>query len=199
MKAMPDSQALSRAAILYLLREVLICLGEDPDRDGLRNTPRSLYRSLRDLTHGYRENPEEILLGATFNAGCDEMVVVKNIEMFSLGERHVLPFFGKVHIAYIPRGKVIGLTRFSRLVDLLAGRPQVQERLTRQIAEAVNNAIRPLGVGVVIEARHLCMMMRGVQQQHSSAITFSMLGALRNKETRDEFLAFIRVGNIAFS
>ena len=137
------------------------------------------------LTKGYQENPEETLLGAMFDVAYDEMVIVKDIEMFSLCEHHVLPFFGKVHVAYIPQGKVIGLSKIPRLVDVFARRLQVQERLTTQIAEAIDSAINPLGVGVVIEARHLCMMMRGVEKQHSSTITSSMLGAFREKETRD--------------
>ena len=143
------------------------------------------------LTQGYWENPEEILRGAMFDVAYDEMVIVKDIEMFSLCEHHLLPFFGKVHVAYIPRGKVIGLSKIPRLVDVFARRLQVQERLTTQIAEAIESVIKPQGVGVVVEARHLCMM-RGVEKQHSSTITSSMLGAFREKETRDEFLALIR-------
>jgi GTP cyclohydrolase I len=156
-------------------------------------------RSLQYLTKGYQENAEEILRGAMFDVAYDEMVIVKDIEMFSLCEHHLLPFFGKVHVAYIPRGKVIGLSKVPRLVDAFARRLQVQERLTTQIAETIESAIKPLGVGVVIEeARHLCMMMRGVEKQHSSTITSAMLGAFREKETRDEFLALIHPRHSTF-
>jgi GTP cyclohydrolase I len=171
---------------------MLVRLGEDPERDGLRRTPERMERSMQYLTKGYLEDPEETLLGAMFDVSYDEMVVVKDIEMFSLCEHHLLPFFGKVHVAYIPRGKVIGLSKVPRLVDAFARRLQVQERLTTQIAEAIDKAIKPLGVGVVVEARHLCMMMRGVEKQQSSTVTSSMLGAFRQRETRDEFLALIR-------
>ncbi len=180
------------------MRETLVRLGEDPERDGLRHTPERMERSLQYLTKGYQENPEETLLGAMFDVAYDEMVIVKDIEMFSLCEHHLLPFFGKVHVAYIPHGKVIGLSKVPRLVDVFARRLQVQERLTTQIAEAIESAIKPQGVGVVVEARHLCMMMRGVEKQHSSTITSSMLGAFREKETRDEFLALIRARHGAF-
>ena len=147
------------------------------------------------LTGGYEEDPEEVLLSAMFDVAYDEMVIVKDIEMFSLCEHHLLPFFGKVHVAYIPCGKVIGLSKVPRLVEVFARRLQVQERLTTQIAEAIESAIKPHGVGVVVEARHLCMMMRGVEKQHSATLTSSMLGAFRDKETRDEFLALIHPGH----
>jgi GTP cyclohydrolase I len=171
-----------------LVREMLYRLGEDPERDGLRDTPARVARSMEYLTKGYRENPEETLLGALFDVAYDEMVIVKDIEVFSLCEHHLLPFFGKAHVAYIPNGKVIGISKIPRLVEVFARRLQVQERLTTQIAEAIESAIQPRGVGVVIEARHLCMMMRGVEKQHSATITSSMLGAFRDKKTRDEFL-----------
>ena len=180
------------------MREMLVRLGEDPERDGLRRTPERMDRSLQFLTKGYQENPEETLRDAMFDVAYDEMVIVKDIEMFSLCEHHLLPFFGKVHVAYIPQGKVIGLSKMARLVDVFARRLQVQERLTTQIAEAIDCAIKPQGVGVVVEARHLCMMMRGVEKQHSSTITSSMLGAFRVKETRDEFLALIRAQSATF-
>lgn len=152
-----------------------------------------MYKALRFLTKGYQEDPEEILNDALFTVHYDEMVIVKDIEMFSLCEHHVLPFFGKVHVAYIPNGKVIGLSKVPRLVDVFARRLQVQERLTVQIAEAIQETIHPLGVGVVVEARHLCMMMRGVERQHSSTVTSSMLGIFRDsQQTRDEFLSLIR-------
>src|ERR1039458_2926218 len=177
------------------MREMLVRLGENPQRDGLQQTPERMERSLQYLTKGYQENPEETLLGAMFNVAYDEMVIVKDIEMFSLCEHHLLPFFGKVHVAYIPQGKVIGLSKVPRLVDAFARRLQVQERLTTQIAEAIESAIKPQGVGVVIEARHLCMMMRGVEKQHSSTITSSMLGAFRAQQTRQEFLSLIHAKN----
>ena len=180
------------ASLQDLMRETLIRIGENPDRDGLLNTPERLEHSLQYLTRGYAEDAKEVLLDAMFDVAYDEMVIIKDIEMFSLCEHHVLPFFGKAHVAYIPRGKAIGLSKVPRLVDVFARRLQVQERLTTQIAEAILDAINPLGVGVVIEAKHLCMMMRGVEKQHSSTITSSMLGAFRQKETREEFLALIR-------
>jgi GTP cyclohydrolase I len=175
------------------MREVLVRLGEDPKREGLHSTPERVQRSLEYLTKGYKDDPAAILRGALFSVNYDEMVIVKDIEMFSLCEHHMLPFFGKVHVAYIPKGKVIGLSKIPRLVECFSRRLQVQERLTTQIAEAIQNAIQPMGVGVVIEARHLCMMMRGVEKQHSQAVTSSMQGVFRNSQkTREEFLALIR-------
>jgi len=191
MHTILEPQSSADTSLQDLTREMLVHLGEDPERDGLRRTPERMERSLQYLTKGYGEDPEKTLLGAMFDVAYDEMVIVKDIEVFSLCEHHLLPFFGKVHVAYIPRGKVIGLSKVPRLVDVFARRLQVQERLTTQIAEAIDKAIKPLGVGVVVEARHLCMMMRGVEKQHSSTVTSSMLGAFREKETRDEFLALI--------
>jgi GTP cyclohydrolase IA len=154
-----------------------------------------MQKSLEYLTQGYKKNPDEILQGAQFKVDYDEMVIVKDIEMFSLCEHHILPFFGKVHVAYIPNGKVIGLSKIPRLVDAFARRLQVQERLTVEIAETIQRAIQPQGVGVVIEARHLCVMMRGVEKQHSSAVTSHMLGSFRSSDkTREEFLSLIRNG-----
>ncbi|MBV8476096.1 MAG: GTP cyclohydrolase I FolE [Acidobacteria bacterium] len=179
-----------------LVREMLVRLGEDPDREGLALTPQRVRKSLQFLTRGYTEDPESLLKGALFTVNYDEMVIVKDIEMFSLCEHHMLPFFGKVHVAYIPDGKVIGLSKIPRLIEIFSRRLQIQERLTTQIAESVQRAIEPLGVGVVIEARHLCMMMRGVEKQHSSAVTSSMLGCFRDEqETRTEFLSLIRQKN----
>ena len=198
MQTILDSESLASTTFQELTREMLVRLGEDPERDGLKQTPERMERSMQYLTKGYQENPEETLLGAMFDVAYDEMVIVKDIEMFSLCEHHLLPFFGKVHVAYIPQGKVIGLSKVPRLVDVFSRRLQVQERLTTQIAEAIDKAIKPLGVGVVIEARHLCMMMRGVEKQHSSTITSSMLGAFRGKETRAEFFALIRARDTAF-
>ncbi len=193
MKRELEPVSLTSASMQELLRELIVRLGEDPGRDGLLRTPERMQRSLEYLTKGYREDPEKLLKGALFNVDYDEMVIVKDIEMFSLCEHHLLPFFGKVHVAYIPKGKVIGLSKLPRLIDIFARRLQVQERLTTQIAETIQRAIEPQGVGVVIEARHLCMMMRGVEKQHSAAVTSSMLGAFREeKETRDEFLSLIR-------
>ena len=188
-----EEPSVQTASMADLLREVLSRIGEDPDREGLSRTPERAAAALQYLTRGYNEDPETLLRSALFTVDYDEMVIVKDIEMFSLCEHHILPFFGKVHIAYIPNGKVIGLSKLPRLVDVFSRRLQVQERLTTQIAETIQHAIAPQGVGVVIEARHLCMMMRGVEKQHSSAVTSSMLGAFRDsKETRDEFLSLIR-------
>jgi len=198
MQTIFEPQSLAGTSLQELMQEMLARLGEDPERDGLRDTPERMERSMQYLTKGYQENPEETLLGAMFDVAYDEMVIVEDIEIFSLCEHHLLPFFGKVHVAYIPRGKVIGLSTLPRLVDVFARRLQVQERLTTQIAEALESAIKPQGVGVVVEARHLCLMMRGVEKQHCSTITSSMLGAFREKETRDEFLALIRARDSAF-
>jgi GTP cyclohydrolase I len=190
-----SSSPASEATTQELLRELLLRLGEDPDRDGLVRTPERMQKSLEFLTRGYQQDADKVLQGALFDVTYDEMVIVKDIEMFSLCEHHMLPFFGKVHVAYIPNGKVLGLSKIPRLVDIFARRLQVQERLTVQIAETIQNAIQPQGVGVVIEARHLCVMMRGVEKQHSSAVTSHMLGSFRTlQNTRDEFLALIRNG-----
>ncbi|HXE90564.1 MAG TPA: GTP cyclohydrolase I FolE [Terriglobales bacterium] len=193
MKRTTEPVTLTSASPEELVRELLVRLGEDPEREGLHRTPERTRKALEFLTRGYSEDPEKLLQGALFNVTYDEMVIVKDIEMFSLCEHHLLPFFGKVHVAYIPNGKVIGLSKIPRLVDIYARRLQVQERLTTQIAETIQRAIEPQGVGVVIEARHLCMMMRGVEKQHSAAVTSSMLGAFREEqETREEFLSLIR-------
>jgi GTP cyclohydrolase I len=175
-----------------IYRELLRRLGEDPSRNGLLATPGRVEKSMAFLTKGYNEEPAKVLHGALFDEDYDEMVIVKDIEMFSLCEHHLLPFFGKVHVAYVPKGKVIGLSKIPRLVEVFARRLQVQERLTRQIADAIQDAISPLGVGVIIEARHLCMMMRGIEKQHSSTVTSAMLGCFRQKETRHEFLSLVQ-------
>jgi len=178
--------------ITELVREMIVELGENPARDGLLRTPQRVAGAFEDLTAGYHMKVEEVLNGALFDVSYDEMVIVKDIEMFSLCEHHLLPFFGKVHVAYIPSNKVIGLSKMARLVDMFARRFQVQERLTSQIANTIQEAIQPRGVGVVCEARHLCMMMRGVEKQHSSAITSTMLGEFReNTKTREEFLSLV--------
>jgi GTP cyclohydrolase I len=193
MKATTETPiTLTSATLEDLTRELLVRLGEDPDREGLLRTPERFAKAYQYLTKGYNEDPADILHGALYSVDYDEMVIVKDIEMFSLCEHHMLPFFGKVHIAYIPKGKVVGLSKLPRLVEVFARRLQVQERLTVEIAESIQNAIHPLGVGVVIEARHLCMMMRGVEKQHSATVTSSMLGAFRAPQTRQEFLALIR-------
>jgi len=193
MKDLMETQTtLTSASLEELTRELLVRLGEDPTREGLLRTPLRVAKAYRYLTKGYNEDPDELLKGALFSVDYDEMVIVKDIEMFSLCEHHMLPFFGKVHIAYIPRGRVIGLSKLPRLVEVFARRLQVQERLTVEIAESIQEAIQPLGVGVVVEARHLCMMMRGVEKQHSATVTSSMLGAFRAPQTRQEFLSLIR-------
>jgi GTP cyclohydrolase IA len=190
-----EQTTLLSATTEELLRELLVRIGEDPTRDGLAKTPERMAKSLKYLTHGHDQNPDEILRGALFDVNYDEMVIVKDVEMFSLCEHHLLPFFGKVHVAYIPSGKVIGLSKISRIVDVFARRLQVQERLTVEIAETIQRAIEPQGVGVVVEARHLCVMMRGVEKQHSSAVTSHMLGNFRSSDkTREEFLSLIRNG-----
>jgi GTP cyclohydrolase I len=192
---MDEVSPVSAVSTQELLRELLVRLGEDPDRDGLVRTPERMQKSLEYLTKGYQQDPDKVLQGALFDVPYDEMVIVKDVEMFSLCEHHLLPFFGKVHVAYIPNGKVLGLSKIPRLVDIFARRLQVQERLTVQLAETIQNAIQPQGVGVVIEARHLCVMMRGVEKQHSSAVTSHMLGSFRNSDkTREEFLSLIRNG-----
>jgi GTP cyclohydrolase IA len=188
--------SLSGVSTQELHREILTRLGEDLSRDGLTLTPQRIEKAQAYLTQGYHEDAASILQGALFDVDYDEMVIVKDIEMFSLCEHHMLPFFGKVHIAYIPNGKVVGLSKLPRLVDVFARRLQVQERLTRQIADALQSAIHPQGVAVVVEARHLCMMMRGVEKQHSSTITSAMLGAFREQpQTREEFLSLVHKTN----
>jgi len=184
---------LTSASFEELVREMIVRLGEDPAREGLTRTPERVHRAYEHLTKGYKEDPQAMLKEALFTVNYDEMVIVKDVEMFSLCEHHMLPFFGKVHVAYIPNGKVIGLSKIPRLIEIFARRLQIQERLTTQIAETIQAAIQPQGVGVVIEARHLCMMMRGVEKQHSAAVTSSMLGCFRDEqETRSEFLSLIR-------
>ena len=175
-----------------LVRQMLTLLGEDPEREGIRNTPNRFAQSMRFLTSGYQMRIEDIVQGAMYSVTYDEMVIVKDIEVFSLCEHHILPFFGKCHVAYLPDKKVIGLSKIPRVVDMFARRLQIQERLTHQIAETLQESIHPQGVGVVIEARHLCMMMRGVEKQHSQTVTSAMLGAFRQQQqTREEFLSLV--------
>lgn len=174
------------------IRKILIEIGEDPTRDGLVRTPSRVEASLRYLTGGYSEDADSILNGALFDVQHDEMVIVKDIEVFSLCEHHMIPFLGKCHVAYLPNNKVVGLSKIPRLVDMYARRLQVQERLTMQIAQTINDKISPRGVAVVVEARHLCMIMRGVEKQNSIAVTSSMLGAFKDDQnTRNEFLNLI--------
>jgi GTP cyclohydrolase I len=188
-----DSKSKNEQAIAGHVREIIRLVGEDPEREGLRKTPERYQKALKFLTSGYHQNVDHVLNGATFSVCYDEMVVVKDIEFFSLCEHHLLPFFGKAHVAYLPSKKVIGLSKIARLVNMFARRLQIQERMTSQIADAIKEKIAPQGVGVIIEARHLCMQMRGVEKQHGQAVTSAMLGAFReNKQTRDEFLALIR-------
>jgi len=175
------------------IRSILTKIGEDPTRDGLVNTPERVDRAFRFLTSGYRMDPDELLNKALFDVSYDEMVIVRDIELFSLCEHHLLPFFGKAHVGYIPDGRVIGLSKIPRLVDMFSRRLQVQERLTTQIAETISEKIHPRGVAVVIEAQHLCMIMRGVEKQNSVAVTSSMLGVFKeNQNTRNEFLNLVR-------
>jgi GTP cyclohydrolase I len=188
-----ETSKASGESIADLVRRMLVALGEDPEREGLRRTPERFEKALRFLTSGYRQDIDHVLNGATFSVCYDEMVVVKDIEVFSVCEHHLLPFFGKCHVAYLPNKKVIGLSKVARVVNMFARRLQLQERLTSQIAHALDEKLSPQGVGVIIEARHLCMVMRGVEKQHSQAVTSAMLGEFRqNKQTRDEFLSLIR-------
>jgi len=181
-----------QGAIASRMRDVLAELGEDPEREGLANTPLRVEKALRYLTSGYTANVDEIVNGALFDVKYDEVVIVRDIEFFSMCEHHMLPFFGKIHVAYLPDKKVIGLSKLPRIVDVFARRLQIQERLTQEVAETVQKLIQPKGVAVICEARHFCMMMRGVEKQHSGAITSAMLGAFRdNKETRNELLSLI--------
>jgi GTP cyclohydrolase I len=177
-----------------LIRELLAELGEDPTREGLLNTPKRVEKALKFLTSGYDTDVDEVLNGALFSVEYSEMVIVKDIDFYSLCEHHLLPFFGKCHVAYIPHTKVIGLSKIPRLVDIFSRRLQIQERLTSQIADTIRDKIHPLGVAVVMEASHLCMSMRGVEKQNSFAVTSSMLGAFRdNARTRMEFLELIKL------
>jgi GTP cyclohydrolase I len=187
-----DKEEAKPESVASLVRKMIALIGEDPDREGLKKTPERYEKALKFLTSGYHQNVDHLLNGATFSVCYDEMVVVKDIEFFSLCEHHLLPFFGKAHVAYLPSKKVIGLSKVARLVNMFARRLQIQERMTSQIAKALEEKIAPQGVGVIIEARHLCMQMRGVEKQHGQAVTSAMLGAFReNKQTRDEFLALV--------
>jgi len=188
----PEAVSLASANTEDLYRELLVRIGEDPTRDGLIDTPTRMEKALKFLTRGYTMDVNTVLHEALFDVDYDEMVSVKDIEFFSMCEHHLLPFFGKAHVAYVPNGKVIGLSKIPRLVDVFARRLQVQERLTTEIADAIDEAIHPQGVAVIMEAQHLCMMMRGVEKQHSGTVTSAMLGEFKKKETRDEFLSLVR-------
>jgi GTP cyclohydrolase I len=178
--------------IAPLIEDLLGRLGEDPKRGGLLRTPQRVEQALRYLTSGYRTDVHKILNGALYDVKYDEMVVVRDIEFFSLCEHHMLPFYGKMHVAYLPNKQVIGLSKIPRIVEMFARRLQIQERLTQEVAQTIQQTINPVGVGVICEAKHLCMMMRGVEKQHSGAMTSAMLGAFRErKDTRDEFLALV--------
>jgi GTP cyclohydrolase I len=191
VKVMPKQQN-KDGEIASRMRDILEQLGEDPSREGLVLTPHRAEKALKFLTSGYKMNVDEIVNGALFKVKYDEMVIVKDIEFFSMCEHHMLPFYGKIHVAYLPTDHVIGLSKIPRIVDMFARRLQVQERLTQEIAETIQRVVEPKGVGVICEARHFCMMMRGVEKQHSGTVTSAMLGAFRDlKETRDEFLSLV--------
>mgnify|MGYP001771468840 CR=1 FL=1 len=178
-----------------LVRSTLPLIGEDPNREGLVKTPQRVGRAMQFLTKGYHEDPVAILQSAIFNEDCDQMVVVKDIEFYSLCEHHLLPFFGKVHIAYIPNGKITGLSKLPRVVDVFARRLQLQERLTNQIKDCIQQTLQPQGVMVVIEAEHMCMQMRGVQKMHSMTVTSAFSGVFEEQPTREEFMNLIRLKN----
>jgi GTP cyclohydrolase I len=183
---------LKRGALEGLIAQVLSALGEDPKREGLLQTPHRVAKAYEFLTEGYRQDVEKVLNGAIFNERYSEMVIVKEIDFFSMCEHHMLPFFGRAHVAYIPNGKIVGLSKIPRIVEVFSRRLQVQERLTQQIAQTLFDALNPDGVGVVVEARHMCMMMRGVEKQNSVATTSAMLGTFRDDvKTRGEFLNLI--------
>jgi GTP cyclohydrolase I len=187
-------------SIASLMKKLLLKIGEDPSRDGLVRTPDRAEKALRFLTSGYQTDIHSIINGAMFSEKCDEMVVIKDIEFYSMCEHHLLPFFGIMHVAYLPKDKLIGLSKVPRIVDMFARLLQVQERLTQQVAATIDEVVQPRGVGVICEARHFCMMMRGVQKQHSGTLTSAMLGAFRKqKETRDEFLSLVSQKNHPFS
>ena len=194
-----DAAALADFSTQDLYREILTRIGEDPTRDGLIRTPERMEKAMAFLTRGYKQDISDVLHGALFDVDYDEMVIVKDVEFFSMCEHHLLPFFGKAHVAYVPNGKVIGLSKIPRLVDVFARRLQVQERLTRQIGEAITEAINPQGVAVILEAQHLCMMMRGVEKQHSFTVTSAMLGVFKTQlQTRNEFLSLVRRNGSGF-
>ena len=189
---MAAKQKKSKLSLEQSVKDILSLIGENPKREGLLRTPQRVARALEFMTSGYQQDVQKVLNGAIFNEKYDEMVIVKDIDFFSMCEHHLLPFYGKAHVAYIPKGKIVGLSKVPRIVEIFARRLQVQERMTQQIAETLFDALEPDGVAVVIEARHLCMMMRGVEKQNSVATTSAMLGSFREDErTRNEFLKLI--------
>lgn len=189
---MPET-AVVKPELQELVREILVRLGEDPEREGLRRTPLRVEKALAYLTRGYKQDADSVLNGAVFTSDYDEMVIVKEIDFFSLCEHHLLPFFGKCHIAYLPDKRIVGLSKLPRLVDVFSRRLQVQEKLTTEIARAIEEKLKPKGVGVVMEATHLCVMMRGVEKQNAQMVTSSMRGRFRSDvKTREEFLTLIR-------
>lgn len=195
----PQATTLASASTEDLYRELLVRIGEDPTRDGLIDTPERMEKAMKFLTRGYTMNVNAVLHEALFDVEYDEMVIVKDIEFFSMCEHHLLPFFGKAHVAYVPNGKVIGLSKLPRLVDVFARRLQVQERLTTEVADVIDEAIHPQGVAVILEAQHLCMMMRGVEKQHSATVTSAMRGVFKTQQqTRSEFLSLVRRKSEAF-
>jgi GTP cyclohydrolase I len=199
MSILTDSELVTAASLTTqeLYRELLVRLGEDPTRDGLLDTPERMEKSMAFLTRGYAMDVKTVLHDALFEVEYDEMVIVKDVEFYSMCEHHLLPFFGKAHIAYVPNGKVIGLSKVPRVVDVFARRLQVQERLTTEIADAISDAIDPQGVAVILEAQHLCMMMRGVEKQHSATVTSAMRGVFKTQtQTRNEFLSLVRRGGV---
>ena len=183
--------------MLKEIKNILISLGENPEREGLIRTPERVQKSLEFLTSGYKQDPIEVINNALFEEEYDDMIIVKDIEIFSMCEHHLLPFFGRCHVAYIPDGRIIGLSKIPRIVDIFAKRLQLQERLTHQIAHTLQTALKPRGVGVIIEAKHMCMVMRGVEKQNSFATTSSMLGVFRkNLSTREEFLRLVQKNSL---
>jgi GTP cyclohydrolase IA len=197
VKVMPPPH--NDESIADLMQKLLLKVGENPERPGLVRTPQRADKALRFLTSGYEMDIESIVNGAIFEEPCDEMVVVKDIEFYSMCEHHLLPFFGTMHVAYLPNNRVIGLSKIPRIVDMFARRLQLQERLTREVADTLQEVLRPKGVGVICEARHFCMMMRGVEKQHSGTVTSAMLGGFRErKSTRDEFLSLVSARNHPF-
>jgi GTP cyclohydrolase I len=199
VKVMMRKQESDEDTIAHLMKQILVKIGEDPAREGLVRTPERADKALRFLTSGYQMDVQSIVNGALFNQKVDEMVVVRDIEFYSMCEHHLLPFFGTMHVAYLPKDKVIGLSKIPRIVDMFARRLQVQERLTQEVAETLQEVLEPRGIGVICEARHFCMMMRGVEKQHSGTVTSAMLGAFRDgKETRDEFLSLVSHRNHPF-
>jgi GTP cyclohydrolase I len=192
VKVVMRKQESDEGTIADLMKQILVKIGEDPVREGLVRTPERAEKALRFLTSGYQMDVQSIVNGALFTQKVDEMVVVRDIEFYSMCEHHLLPFFGTMHVAYLPKDKVIGLSKIPRIVDMFARRLQVQERLTQEVAETLQKVVEPRGIGVICEARHFCMMMRGVEKQHSGTVTSAMLGAFRDgKETRDEFLSLV--------